>query len=1088
MVQNRHMHLNLRLGFYWILASLWLPMVTSAQSFDTDFGKNRVQYNDDFKYWSQYESANFVVYWYGKGKNIAHTIIQMAELDHDFIRKQVEHRISDKIEILVYVDLSDFKQSNIGRDEVFTSESGETRIVGTKMLVYFDGDHVRLREKIREGIASVYLSSMLFGSNFQEVVQNAVLLDLPSWYKPGFVSYAGNAWNLIIEDELRELLLSKPKYYNFEKFAQKYPRIAGHSMWYYLRTNYGRSTVSNLLYLTRITRNFEKSVEFVLNTPLRQIYEEWADYYESRFVQEEGKFDEPAGKEIRLANKKNQPITHLQPSHDGKWLLYSVNNAGKSCIYIKNNESGISKRLFSQHFKNKFQEADTEYPHFCWSDNDKEFYVTTQRRDQIYIRKYNIQDFKYAEQLLPNEVQRVYSIGYIDKRYLLLNASVDGFSDLMIYDTKEREVLPLTNDYFDDLNASVINYQGGKAVLFVSNRTVEHILPMKLDTVLPLGTMDVFLYPLPAVKDKNDLKSIPRSLERLTQTPEDSEIQPVWIGNNTFVYKSGKSGLFNLYAKNISTGLETPLTNLPANLISFGAGEAQEFYLHLYYDQAHRVYVRKGIEKKVPFETNLAKSKLKKETTEETVQEIVYTEIPDHLKFQTVFPDVSTLTIVNPVVNNKAGVHEATDDLNEVNGRIVPIKNTGITAAGLKFRIDKLTARMDNEILFEGLELAQGQNKEVNQIPMGFLAKAAFTDIFEDYRLEAGTRISTNLDGAEFFLTYDNNKKLIDKRWAFYLRNQTEKSYVEFIPPLKSKKQTLIGMYSLRYPLDLHQSFRATASLRMDKQYFKASEISTLSAVPVYEKRLGLRVEYVFDNSFQYALNILHGARMKFYAEAMNQFNFEPGNNFHVDLNQGFTAVLGMDARYYQPVLNHSIVAVRLTSATSLGSKPNIYYLGSVNNNLFPSFDNSIPLPQDQDFAFKTNVPHLRGFKSNIRNGSSYALFNSELRVPLFMYLLGKDRGASLIRNFQLIAFFDAGLAWYGAGPYSSKNPLNSVQVKDVLVELDIQYFRDPLVMGYGWGARTQLLGYFIRLDIAHGIETKKSLPAMYHLGIGLDF
>lgn len=93
-----------------------------------------------------------------------------------------------------------------------------------------------------------------------------------------------------------------------------------------------------------------------------------------------------------------------------------------------------------------------------------------------------------------------------------------------------------------------------------------------------------------------------------------------------------------------------------------------------------------------------------------------------------------------------------------------------------------------------------------------------------------------------------------------------------------------------------------------------------------------------------------------------------------------------------------------------------------------------------------------------------------------------------MLRNFQLIAFFDAGLAWYGAGPYSAENPLNSVQVKDVLIELDIQYFRDPLVMGYGWGARTQLLGYFIRLDVAKGIETKKSLPTMYHIGIGLDF
>ena len=97
-------------------------------------------------------------------------------------------------------------------------------------------------------------------------------------------------------------------------------------MWYYLRTNYGRSTVSNLLYLTRITRNFEKSVEFVLNTPLRQIYEEWADYYESRYTLEEGKFNEKPGIEIKL--KKKASADHLFGAfRQRKMALYAVNNS-----------------------------------------------------------------------------------------------------------------------------------------------------------------------------------------------------------------------------------------------------------------------------------------------------------------------------------------------------------------------------------------------------------------------------------------------------------------------------------------------------------------------------------------------------------------------------------------------------------------------------------------------------------------------------------------------------------------------------------------------------------------------------------------
>ena len=543
-------------GILFSVLILMLPLVMVGQSFDTEFGKNRVQYNDDFKYWSQYESPNFIVYWYGKGKNVAHTIIQMAELDHDIIRKQVEHRISDKIEILVYVDLSDFKQSNIGGEEVFQSESGETKIVGSKMLVYFDGSHVNLREKIREGIASVYLSSMLFGSNFQEVVQNAVLLDLPAWYKPGFVSYAGNAWDINVEDELRNLLANKPKYYEFEKFSQKHPRIAGHSMWYYLRTNYGRSTVSNLLYLTRITRNFEKSVEFVLNTPLKQIYAEWSVYYQSRFALEVGRFDEITGKELKIKKKKNQPITAISPSKDGKWLLYAQNNASKSCVYLRNNATGKSKRLFSSHFKNMFQEADLEYPHFCWNDKGSEFIVSTQNRDNIYLRRYQVNDLSYQVQLLPNEVQRLYAIDFVDSRYLMLNAAIDGFSDILLYDSKERETLPITSDYFDDLNASVVEYHGAKAILFCSNRTVEHILPMKLDTFLPLAKMDVFLYPLPTIKDKNDLKQIPRSLERLTQTTQDNETHPIMTQDGNLVYQSSRSGIVNLYFKCVRIGID----------------------------------------------------------------------------------------------------------------------------------------------------------------------------------------------------------------------------------------------------------------------------------------------------------------------------------------------------------------------------------------------------------------------------------------------------------------------------------------------------------------------------------------------------
>jgi len=161
--------------YFLLLSVFFLACMTTVygQSINTDFGKNRVQHHDDFNNWWRYETENFITYWYGKGRNIAEPVIQMAELDHDEIQNIMEHRTNDKLEIIVYTDITDLKQSNIGLEETFTSKTGETKIVGNKMFVYFDGNHNNLRVQIREGIASVYLSAMLFGDNFQEIVQNA---------------------------------------------------------------------------------------------------------------------------------------------------------------------------------------------------------------------------------------------------------------------------------------------------------------------------------------------------------------------------------------------------------------------------------------------------------------------------------------------------------------------------------------------------------------------------------------------------------------------------------------------------------------------------------------------------------------------------------------------------------------------------------------------------------------------------------------------------------------------------------------------------------------------------------------------------
>jgi len=55
--------------------------------------------------------------------------------------------------------------------------------------------------------------------------------------------------------------------------------------------------------------------------------------------------------------------------------------------------------------------------------------------------------------------------------------------------------------------------------------------------------------------------------------------------------------------------------------------------------------------------------------------------------------------------------------------------------------------------------------------------------------------------------------------------------------------------------------------------------------------------------------------------------------------------ILGFDARHYQRLDKHSILAIRAAGSTSLGSERILFLLGGVDNWLFPSFNQDISTP-----------------------------------------------------------------------------------------------------------------------------------------------
>jgi len=393
---------------------------------------------------------------------------------------------------------------------------------------------------------------------------------------------------------------------------------------------------------------------------------------------------------------------------------------------------------------------------------------------------------------------------------------------------------------------------------------------------------------------------------------------------------------------------------------------------------------------------------------------------------------------------------------------------------------------LDNSLLFDGLSSFAGVPQDFGYPPPGILLKANFKDLLEDYEFEGGIRVPTSFNGAEYFLLMDDKKKRLDKRYAVY-RRRLRFTVDNAPPPLKFDNSIFLAQYQLRYPLDIFTSIRGTATLRFDKTTWLATDRSTLEVPDMRSQRIGVRGEYVFDNTLDVALNTKNGTRYKIFGEMVKGLQIDVGQNPEFKVNDGFMTVLGLDFRHYQRVMKYSVLAARLAGATSFGKEKILYMLGGTDNWLLPQFDNDIPMPQGDDFAFRSIATNARGFKLNARNGNSYAVFNGEFRTPVLRYLFRRSH-SNFVRNFQMVAFFDAGTAWEGVNPFNETSPLNTWKDSNANVDIEVNYFRDPIVYGYGAGIRTLLFGYFIRLDYAWGVETREVQDPRLYFSIGLDF
>ncbi|MCB0760805.1 MAG: hypothetical protein KDC12_04715 [Flavobacteriales bacterium] len=1096
-----------------VFLAVLVPFWGGAQFYigsNQEFGKNRVQYRD-FN-WLYYPDKNFEVYFYQGGKELAEYALQSARKQLPEIEAQMDYPLEDVVQIVVYNKQSEFRQSNVGiQDETQYNIGGQTRIIGSKMFLYYEGSHQQLDEQIRGNLTRVLFSQMMFGGDWKNVIKNSTLLTIPNWYEEGLISFMSNPWTPEAESRIKSGF-ETGKFDHFNRLEGVSAQYAGHAVWKYISDVYGPAVIPNILYMTRVSRNIESGFLFVLGVSLETITTDVKEYYLNQFRRAQASsalpdFELLEGKpktsnaigdatprstmeqlgekgekqlkklsrilgELPVKYKKRYEYSQFKLSPDGEHIAFVTNEMGQYKVWLYSFATGKLKKIYKREYRLE-RIVDKSFPILAWHPSSQLLTFTFERRGRAFLANYNLEDKKVTEKEL-FRIEKVVDMSYAaDGRRMVFSGVNQGQSDLYLYQVIGNNQQQLTNDIYDDLHPEFI----GKTdkIIFASNRPDD---TLRLNPpLLPVSNLrDIYIFSV----GNNFL------LERVTNTPQIDETHPSGYDDLNYTYLANAGGIYNRQLARIDSTIShidttihyryftvsEPLSKFPQSPWEYDFNPASGNYGLVFYDQGRYQY----------YKGNRSTDQVLNEEgrptgigTESGGTSTEILEIPSNSK-------QGEVDIDNYLFRGEEKDYEFEKETISLGEGTVTIGAAKPDSAQvqdlpksrnyrLNFATDYVLSQVTNAFANQFYQTYTGPGSAVPGL--SGMIKLGASDLFEDYKVVGGFRLSGSLENSDYGLSFENLKGRLDKRITF--QRQGNRQINQFTIQQIHAHQI---NYQLKYPFTELLAIRGTLTYRNERIVALSTDPLNLARKNQYINNVGGKLELIFDNTINKGLNLYNGTRYKLWAEYYQEPTVKKSN----------FSVVGLDIRHYQRIHRDLIAAFRIAGSTSLGNRKLVYYLGGVDNWVFPRTNYDTEISETQNYYYQSIGTPLRGFYINSRNGNSFAVANAELRWPIVKYFMKNPIKSDFLQNFQIITFGDVGAAWTGAHPYAEDNEFNSQIVQSGPITVTIENNREPVIYGYGFGLRSRLLGYFVRLDWSWGVDDGIVLPRVLHFSLSMDF
>ena len=993
------------------------------------FGQNKVQYS--YFSWKYLTTEHFDIYYNQGGEDLADFAAEVAEDAYMKLLRSFQYYPTnqDPIVMVTYQSHNDFEQTNVSWSQPTEGTGGFTEFLKNRMVVPFEGDHEKFRHVIHHELTHVVTLNFLYGQGFGAVLSGISQSRVPLWFIEGLAEfYSRNGLDSETEMYLRDAVINDllPELYMLDQLGYLGVYKCGQSVIYWIAWRYGEEKIGELLHQLKKLRDFNRALKASIGIDEKELTKRWRRFMKERYWPQVTKLNPPDHAAYRLTDHQEEYCyVNNSPalSPNGEWLAFISDRSDYFDVYLMSTLDGkVHRRLVRGQRSQQFEELHWLRPGITWAPDGTRvaFCAKSGEYDALYIinvkdgsiaRKYEfISDGLFSPSWSP------------DGNHIALIHIKDGHSDLAVIDISTGKVTLLTTDHFDEADPSWSS--DSRRLVFTSNRG-------DYDTISNKDNDDSSL--MQRLKE-SDIFEIDVNSKHVRPLTDDRFVErtPMWTQlDSTILYVSDRSGAFNLYLHNLSTGNIQSITNLVTGAFQPTISRlSQTVAFTSYYNHGYDIFLLNAPFADEQF-TIAQKLSNPDEIPEGDANSVINTTSADysHFVFDRLY-DVSSseqiqtedTTLVDIRTKDKEGNYPSRD-----------------------YRI-----RLSPDLVY----VSASYSPYFRMQGSGMLL---FTDVLGNHQIYLSLDLNRSTDNSNFFINYQYLAYRINLSNGFY----------HYAYPYYSQgtiwRDRNWGLFSTAsYPLSRYNR------LDFGLEYV-VIERSILNPDPRNISRLSIifpHAGYVHDTSV-WRSNVEPSNGGRWRVDALWSPDFPRTG----DKSMEFTT-LSADYRNYLNFKKEYTLAFRASGALSNGKNPQHFFMGGMMNWFNPRYDNperDIMVNRVEDIYFASFITPLRGVGYYNRVGTRYLLGNLEFRYPFIRHLVFGWPLPAYFRDVRGALFMDYGTAWTPE-------------------ELNGRLFPRKWTMGFGVGLRLDLGIFPLEWDVAWSPDPSSNMVPYHYFSLNLGF